>query len=112
MYEGGVNPNNTLTFDAFNGSSGTPGNNMNTIYTGSTAIMGTDLSDDHPVGVDITKDPDGIYDEPTITSAGLLLYDNKVECASCHDAHGVTGYDSFLRIENANSAMCTACHKK
>jgi predicted CXXCH cytochrome family protein len=34
-----------------------------------------------------------------------------VECASCHDPHNnVTG--TFLRISNANSAVCQACHVK
>ncbi|MEQ1806315.1 MAG: hypothetical protein ABL900_13150, partial [Burkholderiaceae bacterium] len=46
-----------------------------------------------------------------------------VECASCHDPHvssgqtGPTGTgrvagETFLRISNASSAVCTACHVK
>lgn len=45
-----------------------------------------------------------------------------VECASCHDPHvssgqtgpvpGVVSGDTFLRISNAQSAVCTACHVK
>lgn len=36
-----------------------------------------------------------------------------VECASCHDPH-VSGANNptFLRISNANSAVCLACHVK
>ena len=46
-----------------------------------------------------------------------------VECASCHDPHVSTGQagpansgqvagETFLRISNAQSAVCTACHVK
>jgi predicted CXXCH cytochrome family protein len=34
-----------------------------------------------------------------------------VECASCHDPHSSTN-DTFLRISNAGSAVCLACHTK
>ncbi len=33
-----------------------------------------------------------------------------VECASCHDPH--TTNSTFLRISNAGSAVCLACHVK
>lgn len=33
-----------------------------------------------------------------------------VECASCHDPH--TNNSTFLRISNAGSAVCLACHVK
>ena len=46
-----------------------------------------------------------------------------VECGSCHDPHVSTGQagpattgrvagETFLRMSNANSAVCTACHVK
>jgi len=37
-----------------------------------------------------------------------------VECASCHDPHnaGGTAPGTFLRVANAQSAVCTACHVK
>ncbi len=46
-----------------------------------------------------------------------------VECASCHDPHVSTGQagpagtgqvagETFLRVSNASSAVCTACHVK
>lgn len=34
-----------------------------------------------------------------------------VECASCHDPHNA-GSRPFLRLANANSAVCLACHVK
>ncbi|MBF0309659.1 MAG: cytochrome c3 family protein [Magnetococcales bacterium] len=36
-----------------------------------------------------------------------------VECASCHDPHNSTAQPvAFLRISNASSAVCLACHDK
>lgn len=99
-------------FDALNGSAGTPGNNMNTISPGSTAIIGPDLSDDHPIGVDIRMDSEGIKHESVIRGAGLEVYDSKVECASCHDVHGGGGYTYFLRLDPASGSLCVTCHNK
>ena len=53
----------------------------------------------------------------------LRLYDTgegfEVECASCHDPHGVpsgapgsTFNPTFLRVPNAGSAVCLTCHAK
>jgi hypothetical protein len=43
----------------------------------------------------------------------------EVECASCHDPHGVpsagpgsTFNPTFLRINNTGSAVCLTCHSK
>ncbi len=41
-----------------------------------------------------------------------------VECASCHREHGSsrspggTAADPYLRVENANSALCMTCHRQ
>jgi len=35
-----------------------------------------------------------------------------VECASCHDPHSGGGSPNFMRIANANSNVCLACHVK
>lgn len=102
-------------------------------------LIGTDLSDDHPVGVQL---PDtAVYDfKPTTGVDGSLkfydtnvngradanevrFYDTgdgfEVECASCHDPHGApsagpgsTRIPSFLRVDNAGSALCLTCHDK
>ncbi|VAX23730.1 Cytochrome c family protein, partial [hydrothermal vent metagenome] len=103
------------------------------------AWIGTDLSDDHPVGVQL---PDtAVYDfNPTSGIDGSLkfydtnsngradtnevrFYDTgggyEVECASCHDPHGVPSagagtklIPSFLRIDNNSSTLCLTCHTK
>lgn len=123
--------------------------------------LGTDLSNDHPIGIQYCggglsgagavvsgtcRDEDfKAIQTATINTnqvfwvdtggAGkqrtdLPLYQRAtgglgplVECASCHDPHvssgqagpagtGQVGGETFLRISNANSAVCTSCHVK
>lgn len=72
-----------------------------------------DLSDDHPVSISVVGDP-AINAPATITGGGLTLYGagaDEIQCASCHDPHNTTN-TPFLRIANANSALCTTCHQK
>jgi hypothetical protein len=118
--------------------------------TGSTAaatdfsmfLIGTDLTNDHPIGVTFpTTSPE--FNQPNATHGTSRFFDNdgnsrmgpaevrtyssKVECASCHDPHGVPkgvapGLEgnrasdqfnrSFLRVQNDNSALCMTCHIK
>ncbi len=76
--------------------------------------IGTDLSDDHPVSItyDPTLDPQ--FHAATNGKVGgiLPLYGvgkDQVECASCHNPHDNSNRP-FLRIDNANSALCSTCH--
>jgi len=104
----GVTASNSLS-----GSLGTLANNMTTVSPGSSAFIGTSLSDDHPVGVSIDMDFMGIKDELTISSVGLKVYDGKVECSSCHDVHGRDGHANFLRLDPTGpTSMCQGCHNK
>jgi predicted CXXCH cytochrome family protein len=98
--------------------------NFGGVTTG-TALMGTvnaaadltnDLSDDHPVGM--AYDPVGDTElHPTtntfgtVTVADVLGTGSTVECSSCHDVHNA-GFASLLRIDNAGSTLCLACHNK
>lgn len=109
------------------------------------ALVGTDLTNDHPVGINFPAavgpgtdwkapitttnaamvewkffddDGDGYLDKNEIrmyTSAASA----KVECASCHDPHGVPSGGAgsvfnatFLRKSNTNSGVCMTCHNK
>ncbi|MDP2783739.1 MAG: cytochrome c3 family protein [Sulfurimicrobium sp.] len=76
------------------------------------AFLGTDLSNDHPVGMayDNAINP-GLNPVSAVTTAGMKLYGGKVECATCHDPHNVN-YKAFLRVANTQSSMCTTCHLK
>lgn len=121
-------------------------------------MLGTDLRNDHPIGIQFpaTFGPGIDFNEPNVKRPGKMaffdkdgdavadsnevrLYDTgdgyEVECASCHDPHGVpsngpgTRFNpSFLRVNNgiANtsgpgttgltsdgpSALCLTCHAK
>ena len=123
-------------------------------------MIGTDLRNDHPVGVlfpDVFT-PVTDFNEPNVKLPGEMaffdtngnnradpdevrLYDSgegyEVECASCHDPHGVPSggsgtntrfSPSFLRVNNGigsinhdgnagivsngPSALCLTCHTK
>lgn len=98
--------------------------------------LGTDLRNDHPIGVTFPVDngagtdwntPAGVkgtslyFDTNTngkMDKAEIRTIEGKVECASCHDPHGVPGTGgvfkpTFLRIDNsAGSATCLTCHNK
>ncbi len=114
-------------------------------------VIGADLRDDHVVGITYptTFGPGIDYNEPQVTipskwsffdSNGnnfaekdeVRLYDSgngpAVECASCHDPHGIPAngpgtefIPSFLRISNSTpnsngiggpSGLCLTCHAK
>jgi hypothetical protein len=103
--------------------------------------IGTDLTNDHPVGVSYPATSGTVTDFNTpkgkkgatfffdvngdghMDDADVRLYDTggtaKVECASCHDPHGVPSgaagsvfKPTFLRVANTNSALCLTCHAK
>lgn len=115
------------------------------------SFIGTDLTDDHPVGVQYAGfgsppiDPDfktfgnglqvatidGVsrwwVDTETAPNgkrdkSDMILYTRNnvlgggqpepfVECASCHDPH-TDANAMFLRLANADSDVCVACHVK
>ncbi len=106
-----------IALDAFGGAAGNPAN----VITGS-ALVDTDLSDDHPVSFPYTAaspaDPE--INDPTVANARLggltiqaVLLDGgtTMECSSCHDVHG-TGIASLLKVDNATSNLCLVCHDK
>lgn len=84
------------------------------------ANLGTDLSNDHPVGfaydTAVTQDGTGLIALATAnaTLGGNAFFGvgaNVMECASCHKVHDNTNAP-FLRIANTNSTLCLACHNK
>jgi hypothetical protein len=134
----------------------------NGALNGGAALLGTDLSNDHPIGIQYCGGGltatggavsgtcvDGDFvapqvqainansvfwietggagkqrtDLPLYVRPGSTVTGPLVECGSCHDPHvsagqqGPTGTgrvsgETFLRISNASSAVCTACHVK
>ncbi len=84
--------------------------------------LGTDLRNDHPISFtydDSLAALDGELYSPSSRSSGLggtiqtdMLFNNKLECASCHDAHNTAGIDKLLIKSNTGSALCLTCHDK
>lgn len=103
-------------------------------------VIGTDLRNDHPVGVRFPTPGPGVdFNPPSASKPGVAWFDNngnrrpdpnelrlydsgegyEVECASCHDPHGVPSAGpgspfnaTFLRVPNTGSAVCLTCHAK
>ena len=86
------------------------------------ALLSTNLSNDHPIGMDLTDAPETI--DPYIHAMADITgpagfngenpfygVDNTMWCSSCHDVHDNENVP-FLRISNVGSAMCKACHIK
>ena len=99
------------------------------------ALIGTDLTNDHPIGIEYGSNAE--FNPPTATRGTISFFDGngngrpdgdeirmydtgdgpEIECASCHDPHGVPSGGSgslleptFLRTDNAGSKVCLTCH--
>ena len=116
----------TVAIDSFGGATGTK-------FAAGAATLGTDLSNDHPIGITynaalVTADPSlkAVSTAATIGTGNTGTIESKllfgasgsatVECASCHDVHnsksGTAVESKLLRITTAGSALCITCHSK
>jgi predicted CXXCH cytochrome family protein len=87
--------------------------NGHSLIAGDTGFVGTDLSNDHPVGVTYnpTLNPTSYVALATARNT-VPFYGagrDQVECASCHNPHSNTN-GHFVRMSNTASALCTTCH--
>ena len=101
--------------------------------------IGTDLQNDHPVGITFPSTSTD-FNPTTGTQVGAKFFDQnsnsrldkneirvydtgegfEVECASCHDPHGVPSggagsqfIPTFMRVDNSSgSGLCLSCHIK
>lgn len=76
--------------------------------------IGTDLQNDHPISMEYaglnSKDPDfRPVDDSYGFNNGVKIYDNKVECASCHNVHNP---DVNLLLRTGAERLCETCHIK
>ncbi len=115
-----VNSLNNLPGPEGSGTYGTPGGSAldgsGKVSTTSDTYVGTDLSDDHPVGItyDASQDPDGFHSKtgsPSSYPDKLLSEGTYVECSSCHNPHDNT-WSNFLVEDNSTSGLCVRCHTK
>lgn len=120
----------TVAVDSFGGAAGT------SFMSGGSAVgIGTTgLADDHPISITyntaLATADGGLRDPSTYsvtigsgtqtrtgTLAAVMLYNNQLQCASCHDVHNTftvagTNGQPLLRMSKAGSALCLACHNK
>lgn len=85
-------------------------NDLGSTFVTGRALVGTDLSDDHPVSILYNQnllptDPDLIHPN----NVDLPLRNNELHCASCHDAHEDM-HPPFLHKSTLNGELCTSCH--
>ena len=96
-----------------------PGANIGQGYGGAT---GRDLTNDHPVSIVYdASHPDvlrGDLFNPDSKPSGLggtvsqkLLFNNRLECPSCHDPHNPNVFP-FLRKTTDQGLLCITCHNK
>ena len=106
-----------MAIDSYGGMTGT-------VFMGTISPrknLGTNLTNTHPIGVLYPtstryNQPDAVTGnivDPVETPAGQSahLEDGRVQCTSCHYAHGSrAAYGMFLRVDNTGSALCMTCH--
>jgi predicted CXXCH cytochrome family protein len=78
------------------------------------SVLGTDLSDDHPISFTYDSSLATIQGElanpATLPRALVLDREQQMQCTTCHDPHqGETR--KFLRIEDRGGALCVSCHQ-
>lgn len=93
----------TIAIDSFGGKQGGT-------YIPEYLSLGTDLSDDHPISVMLTRNSNSENYAPEV---GVKVFNGKVECPSCHDVHNNQVADKkLLRVSRMRSELCYQCHDK
>ena len=84
---------------------------------GPRALTGTDLTGDHPVGIEPVDDgqliPSLFGSPPKTAEPEVRLFAGRIECTSCHAPHEPALdpiAERFLVRSNRNGALCLACH--
>lgn len=110
----------TVAVDSYGGRTGV------IFLAGDLAVGHDELTNDHPIGfayTDQLASDDGELWAPSSHNSGLgstiqedMLFNNSLECASCHDVHNggaaAAVDDSLLVITQVGSQLCLTCHDK
>lgn len=111
----------TVALNAFGGNGTAAGGDVFVgSYNGGSRLLGTDLSNDHPISFTFDaalRTADGGLNDPSTLPATLRLFGGKVQCATCHDVHGNRGTagvigNKLLVVTKVGSALCLTCHDK
>jgi len=89
-------------------------NGVTTMPPGNT-LIGTDLSDDHPISFNYTpglaSQRGELVNPDTLTGPVKVDKSGQMQCTSCHNPHDDSN-GKFLVIQNTASALCQTCHIK
>ncbi|RLJ16814.1 hypothetical protein DJ031_15180 [bacterium endosymbiont of Escarpia laminata] len=85
-------------------------NDLSTTFLTGRALIGSDLSNDHPVA--IIYDPNLLATDPDLLSPAVVdlpLKNGELHCSSCHDPHKNI-HPPFLHKPTLNGELCITCH--
>ena len=78
------------------------------------SVIGTDLSDDHPISFfyssSLASKSNDLVQPTELTGTVKLDGLGRMQCTSCHDAHNDKN-GNFLTVQNRGGALCTTCHR-
>jgi predicted CXXCH cytochrome family protein len=86
------------------------------LTSGRDLILGTDISNDHPIGdqLTITQGQKGM--QASIVLGGLTIANGvtTMQCSTCHDVHNTTGttQPGSKLLRSYTGDFCIACHNK
>lgn len=100
--------------DVLSGGPITMANGVTVMPTGR-SLIGTDLSDDHPISFQYTSalaaTRGELADPASLTGVVKLDSTGQLQCSTCHDPHNDTN-GKFLVLDNRGSTLCETCHQK
>jgi predicted CXXCH cytochrome family protein len=73
-------------------------------------LIGTDLSDDHPISFSPVLGNPELAAPAQWGEALQLDAGEEFQCTTCHDAHD-NSFGDFLVMDNTEGAMCLVCHR-
>lgn len=77
------------------------------------SLLGTDLSDDHPISIhystSLASQQGDLVDPSALIGRVKLDSNGWMQCTACHDAHDNRN-EKFLTMNNIGGALCTTCH--
>jgi len=84
-----------------------------TPITDGTKLVGTDLSNDHPVGNATILTLGAVGFQASVTLGGVALATGTaVQCSTCHDVHNANTQPGTKLLRSYTGDFCIACHNK